>query len=108
MVGFVYLAAPFLALWIVYRILFGTIKARTFIFFTVAISGLYVLCTFGGLFASFFFEPESYWHSMHLDFSYWDAHAFPPGNTLAHVLVVPYIAAVQFLLISFYILHTHF
>ncbi len=87
MVGFFYLAAPFFALWIVYRILFGRNKARTFIFFTIGISGLYVLCTLGGLLASFFFEPESYWHTMHIDLSYWDTHAFPPGDTLAHVLL---------------------
>ena len=108
MVGFFYLAAPFLALWIIFRILFGHIKARTFMFFVFMFSVVWFFSTSAGLFASFWFEPESYWHTMHLDLSYWDTHAFPPGDTLAHVLVLPYIAAVQGLLIWLYIMHTHF
>ncbi len=108
MVAFFYIGFPFVVIWITARLLLGRIKSRTFMFFVLMTCLLYVTCTLGGLFASFFFEPESYWYSMHIDMSYWNAHAFPPGSTLAHALAVPYIGAVQFLLISFYILHTHF
>jgi len=108
MVAFFYIAFPFLVLWAISRLLFGQIKARSILFWAVVLIAMYGFCFLCGLFFSFWFEPESYWQTMHFDTSYYDTNAFPDGASLAHVLKVPYIAAVQIAMISFYVLSTHF
>jgi len=109
MMALFYLFIPLFILYLVLVRFLGRIKARTTFFLIVAACFLYVWCFITGLLFSFFFEPESYWHSMNINMDYWNAFGLPSdADHLGHIFKMPYIAADQALRISFYILRTHF
>lgn len=98
-----YAAVPLVALYLIYRITLGKIKARTAIFFTAAFVFVFMLCFIGGAAVSFMYEPHSYWTSMKPDF--WDIQH---DTLLGYFALTPYEFSWMVVKAMVYILATHF